>query len=193
MIPGFTNLKDSVQVFTDGSNSLKSGFCGWSTIVRYQRLEVRRCGWAKGTNSFSELYAIVYALRRMPWNLPVVIYSDSQYAIRVLTDYRDKWVRNGFRNAKGEPVAYKELIQEGHKLLDGLPKLTLVHVPGHAGFEGNEAADKLAKAARFVGEGKLRKDDPTSILPYGCVWSWEYLRMQDGLDSDTGMVYRRSV
>lgn len=56
------------------------------------------------------------------------------------TQYR--WQQNGFINAKGLPVANKDLIHdimEVRRAHDG--KVRLQYVPGHSGNYGNEQAD----------------------------------------------------
>ena len=114
--------------------------------------------------------------------MPVTIYSDSEYSIKSLTEWRDKWVRNGFRNVQGLPVAYSKLVREGHYLVDSFTDLALVHVRGHTGLEGNEAADKLAKTARYLAEGRSSDKYPAQL---------EGLVMVDGIDPDTGDVHKR--
>jgi ribonuclease HI len=182
MITDYTNLQNRCKIYTDGSSSLKTGICGWSVIVKLGEDEIRRCGWAKGTNQFAELFAVIYALRKVPTNVPAVIYSDSEYSIKSLTTYREKWQKNGFKNATGATIAYKELIREGHRLLDSFADLALIHVRGHSGLAGNEEADKLAKAARYIGEGR-----PEAELPVPATG----LVMVEGVDPDTGLVHAR--
>lgn len=65
------------------------------------------------TNQRAELTAIGIALKIVfqrekeltgtPW-FDVEIYSDSRYAIGCMTEWREKWKANGWRNADGAPV-----------------------------------------------------------------------------------------
>ena len=61
------------------------------------------------------------------------------------------WRKNGWRNAKKEPVAKKELWLEILNLYDTLNKENInfkfTKVKGHAGNKYNEMADKLAVEA----------------------------------------------
>jgi ribonuclease HI len=67
-------------------------------------------------------------------SVPLRVYTDSTYAIGVLT--------------KGwKAKANQELVQSVKNALAELEDVSLIHVRGHAGVELNEAADQLAVAA----------------------------------------------
>lgn len=77
------------------------------------------------TNQRAEITAIILALKRAlekyrnldsdPY-IDVTIYSDSRYAINCMTTWVYKWVRNGWRNAAGDEVANRDLIEEAYDL-----------------------------------------------------------------------------
>lgn len=167
-----------IEVYTDGSSSIKTGMCGWAIMAQYGGMQTQACGWAKNTNSFAELYAIIYAMRKLPKDQEVVIYSDSEYSIKALIAYREYWERTGFRRASGGEICHRSLVTEGHALKDMLPLLRFCHVRGHTGNPGNEFVDQLAKQARFLGERK------TQETPSGLV-------MLNGRDPDTGHNYNK--
>jgi len=88
----------------------------------------------EGTNNIAELTAILRALHDVPRDHPLVVYTDSQYAIGVLT--------------KGwKAKANKELIESIREELSDRPSVRFVYVPGHAGVPMNERADELAREA----------------------------------------------
>ena len=88
----------------------------------------------EGTNNIAELTAILRALHEVPPDQPLVVYTDSQYAIGVLT--------------KGwKAKANKELIEGIREELRGHTNVRFVYVPGHAGVPMNERADELAREA----------------------------------------------
>ena len=157
-------MSNRLVFYTDGSSSIISGLCGWSVIARFNDREIKACGWAKGTNQFAELYAVVYILRILPVNIAALIVSDSEYAIKSLTTWRNKWERNGFIGTNGHIITNVNLVKERHKLLDYGRLVEFRHVRGHTGVAGNELADKLAKAARFLGEGRLTKSQVDGML-----------------------------
>jgi ribonuclease HI len=147
-------------LYTDGSNSLKTGFCGWAVVGLINGQMVRHCGYSRGTNQFAELMGFLSALRLVPHSqMEGVIFTDSMYVINGLTTFRLNWERNGYKNVKGQDIAHKEFIIIGHKLLDERPNIKVRYVPGHKGFQGNELADQLAKKARYFAEGKIQQSD----------------------------------
>jgi ribonuclease HI len=87
----------------------------------------------EATNNIAELSAIGRALERTPPGEPVIIYTDSQYAIGVLA-----------KNWKAK--ANRELIDSIRALLRGRA-VSFEYVRGHAGIPMNERADELARAA----------------------------------------------
>ena len=87
----------------------------------------------EATNNIAELTAIGRALERSPPSDPIVVYTDSQYAIGVLS--------------KGwKAKANKELIEGIRAQLVGRT-VHLEYVRGHAGIPLNERADELARGA----------------------------------------------
>jgi ribonuclease HI len=106
------------------------------------------------TNQRAELEAILVALERIDADprlrsAPITLWSDSQYSIDCLTKWcsaweRNGWVTSGYRGA-AKPVLNQDLIRPSLALLRRL-RVELRKVPGHAGIEGNECADALARA-----------------------------------------------
>ena len=100
------------------------------------------------TNQRAELTAILRALEIAPQHRPVVIYSDSTYAINCCKEWAPGWIRNGWRNARGQPVENRDLIQLIVNRMDARHDLGVTTdfswVKGHAGDPGNVAADYLA-------------------------------------------------
>lgn len=88
----------------------------------------------EATNNVAELAAIGRAAGASDKALPLRVFTDSTYAIGVLS---------GQMNAKKN----RELIREVQGLLQTHPEVVLCHVPAHAGVELNERADELAVQA----------------------------------------------
>jgi ribonuclease HI len=74
------------------------------------------------------------------------VHSDSSYAINSATVWGDKWERNNFRTAAGQPVLNQDLVRPLREAWRAAgPFLArIVKVPGHMGNVGNECADALA-------------------------------------------------
>jgi ribonuclease HI len=149
-------------IWTDGSSSIKSGWCGWAYHGSINGQEIVKCGYEKGTNQRAELHAMVEALRAIPVGCVAEIISDSAYSINCLSSFREKWEYNGFLTYNGHPISHLELVKEGHRLMDAR-RVTLTHVKGHSGVGGNELADVLSKSARYVAEGRPPMID---VLPF---------------------------
>lgn len=105
------------------------------------------------TNQRAELTAIQRALELAPRNRPVTIFSDSNYAIKCVTEWFVKWRQNGWVNAAKKPVENKDivervlyLLEERHSIGGQSAKVQFQWVKGHKNNEGNIAADELAVA-----------------------------------------------
>lgn len=140
-----------LEIYTDGAcsgNGVRPRAPGgWSAVFS----DGRRLsgGEPATTNQRMELSAAIQALRAVAPGTAVTIYSDSAYLTNAFAqDWFSGWIRRGWRNAKNEPVANRDLWEE----LLALARTRDVDwrkVRGHAGHEGNVLADRLAvEAAR---------------------------------------------
>lgn len=127
---------NTVHIYTDGASSGNPGPSGIGVVLVYgeKTKEISKF-IGNTTNNVAELEAIRTALRELKRrNLPVRIYTDSSYALGVLS--------LGWKAQKN-----KELVEAIRDLLAGLADVTFVKVRGHSGHEQNERADHLARAA----------------------------------------------
>ena len=103
-------------------------------------------GATNGTNQIGELCAVLEALRAHPGAEPLLIESDSQYAINCSTKWVKGWKRNGWRNAQKKPVKNVELIKAiDAEIAKREGPVDFRWVKGHAGNAGNELVDELAR------------------------------------------------
>lgn len=112
------------------------------------------------TNQRAELSAIKHALEDIKSSQSsgkkdsFTIVSDSQYAIKSVTEWNKNWQKNGWKNSQNQPVANRDLVEDCTKLLDEVKdSVSFRHVKGHNGDPGNEAADRLAN----VGADKMSR------------------------------------
>jgi ribonuclease HI len=144
----------SDMVYTDGS-SRGNGRAGASAGygVYYgpgdSRNYAGKLDGERQTNQRAELKAIDHALSNAQVSgRDVHIYTDSEYSKNAVTTWGDKWDRNGYRNAKGEPVVNRDLIESVRDRINDLQSrgaiVEIEHLRGHSGNAGNEAADRLA-------------------------------------------------
>lgn len=132
-------IADLIQVYTDGACTGNPGPMGIGAVIldplaaAKGRQELSEY-LGIGTNNIAELTAIQRGLLALPRQRPVIVYSDSSYAIGVL--------------AKGwKAKANQELIAAMRQLLGEFSRLYFMKVAGHAGVPENERCDVLARQA----------------------------------------------
>lgn len=134
-----------IEAYTDGACSGNPGPGGWGVWLRYGQHEKELCGGeAHSTNQRMEMQAAIEALKALKKPSTITIYSDSKYVIQGITAWISGWKKRGWKNAAKKPVANQDLWQQ----LDELNQrhdVTWQWVKGHAGNEGNERADELAR------------------------------------------------
>ncbi len=138
-----------VVAYTDGGCRGNPGPGGWGFMVynpnNGQALE--RCGGEKETtNNRMEIMAAIMALRSLKKDgTRVLLYSDSQYVIKAVSEWMPGWKARGWKRKEGE-LKNVDLLKE----LDALNarfKVTWQWVKGHAGNRGNEHVDALTNRA----------------------------------------------
>ncbi len=137
-----------IIVSTDGS-CLRNpgGAIGWAWIA-HESGRFDSGGAATGTNQIAELTALLRAIEAHPGDEPLLIESDSQYAIRCASEWVDGWKRKGWRTASGGAVKNLELIQAIDRAIAERPgPVRFRWVRGHVGNQFNERADQLAGLA----------------------------------------------
>ncbi len=132
-----------IEIFTDGACSGNPGPGGWGVLINEDGVERELFGGEKETtNNRMEMQAVIEALQATAG--PVILYTDSQYVKNGITDWINGWKRNGWKTASKKPVKNKDLWIEIDRLADGR-SIDWRWVKGHAGHEGNERADELAR------------------------------------------------
>lgn len=136
-----------ITVSTDGSCLVNpGGAIGWAWINHDGTFDSG--GAASGTNQIAELMALLEAVRAHPSAEPLLIESDSQYAIKCASEWLEGWKRKGWRTAGGSPVKNLELVQGIEAAITARPgPVRFRWVRGHVGNHFNERADQLAGLA----------------------------------------------
>jgi ribonuclease HI len=88
--------------------------------------------------------AAIQALETLTRPSQVVMYTDSKYVLDGITKWIAGWQRNGWRTSARQPVKNEDLWRRLVAALDG-HEVSWQWVKGHAGEEGNERADELAR------------------------------------------------
>nr|XP_029487607.1 ribonuclease H1-like isoform X2 [Oncorhynchus nerka] len=148
---GFTYIGDAVVVYTDGccSGNGKAGARAGIGVYwgRDHPLNVAEPLDGRQTNQRAELQAACKALEQAKeMNIKkLVLYTDSKFTINGVTSWVKNWKLNNWRLNSGGPVINKEHFEKLDKLNEEL-EVVWLHIPGHAGYPGNEEADRLSRA-----------------------------------------------
>ena len=134
-----------VIVHTDGACSGNPGPGGWGVILEFNGTRKELSGGeANTTNNRMELMGAISALESLKRSCPVEMHVDSSYVKDGITKWIHGWKKNGWKTAGKKPVKNAELWQRLDQAL-GTHKVSWHWVKGHAGHDGNERADELAR------------------------------------------------
>ena len=134
-----------VVIYTDGACSGNPGPGGWGAVLRWNGTEKELHGRdPQTTNNRMELTAAIRALEALNRPSRVQLHTDSTYLLNGVTKWLAGWQRNGWRTSAKKPVKNEDLWRRLIEAMNG-HEITWVWVKGHAGEEGNERADTLAR------------------------------------------------
>lgn len=141
------DLKIRATIYTDGSCEPNPGPGGWAALIRYSDgKELKLSGGEKNsTNNRMELTAALEALRAIKESVEVVIYTDSQYLQKGITEWLPGWKARNWKR-KGGALANQELWMSLDKEITR-HKIQWKWVKGHASNVGNQIVDQLARTA----------------------------------------------
>jgi ribonuclease HI len=136
---------NSINIYTDGAARGNPGPGGYGIILLYgnHRKELSK-GYRLTTNNRMELMAVIEALKTLKKNdLPVHIYSDSQYVVRAISEgWLNTWIKTNFKGGKKNSDLWKEYYTIAKQFT-----ITLHWVKGHASNAFNNSCDVLATTA----------------------------------------------
>ena len=134
-----------IIAYTDGACSGNPGPGGWGVWLHYGNHEKAVCGGElHSTNQRMELQAAIEALKALKQPSDITIFSDSKYVIQGITEWISGWKKRGWKNSAKKAVANQDLWEQ-LDILNHTHRVTWQWVKGHAGDEGNERADALAR------------------------------------------------
>lgn len=159
-VPAVPHVDTSIHVYTDGACTGNPGPMGIGVVILDPSAPVAVDGATEpkrrelseylgvGTNNIAELTAIQRGLVGLPRSRQIVVYSDSAYAIGLLSQ---SW----------KAKANQELVAELRRLVREFSHVRFVKVAGHAGVPENERCDELARLA-IVNRGGPDRLPPTA-------------------------------
>ena len=142
-----------IEIYTDGACQGNPGPGGWGALlISGQHRRELSGGEAHTTNNRMELRAVIEALNALKKSSQIILYTDSQYVQKGITEWIHAWKKNQWRTASKAPVKNADLWQALDEATQG-HQIKWQWVKGHAGDVGNETADRLARE----GIGQLKK------------------------------------
>lgn len=143
-------MREKIVVFTDGACSGNPGPGGWGAVIAFPEGHIKELGGQgdKVTNNQMELMATIKALAHLRAEpRPVILYTDSVYVIRGITQWIWGWMKRNWQNAEGGAIANQELWQQLKAVVDTRGKKSGIewrYIRGHTGVPGNERCDEIA-------------------------------------------------
>ena len=143
-----------VIAYTDGACSGNPGPGGWGLALRFfddagsMVRTVEHFGHEiDTTNNRMEMMAALMALKCVPRQSEIQIFSDSRYVIDGITKWIHAWKQKGWKTAAGKPVANVDLWYRLDMARQDY-RVIWTWVKGHADTPGNQLADRLACKGR---------------------------------------------
>lgn len=175
---------EKIIIYTDGAcsgNQNETNFGGWGVVLRQgNNTKELFGGVVNTTNNKMELQGAIQGLKALnKTNIPVELYSDSNYVIQGITSWIHGWKKNGWKNASKKPVENKELWIELDELRSKFKDIQFIKVKGHNGVELNELADDLAnKGVNLARSGDLKESSQEEKAEVKTVSLWDKLKFQ---------------
>ena len=136
-----------IKIYTDGSCLGNPGNGGWAAIIFIGKKKISLKGSKKNTtNNQMELLAPIKALKRIPIDEKIEIFTDSKYLKLGITEWIFKWKKNGWKTSNKKKVKNLELWKELDNLVDKY-QIKWSWVKAHSGNKNNEEVDLLARNA----------------------------------------------
>lgn len=151
---------------------------------------------SKQTNQRAELTAVARALDHVPIDRDVLIVTDSYYAIRCITEWSPKWMRNGWKNSVGKDVENRDLVEPIVSRVCEREvcraKTKFKWIKGHANDPGNVAADQLAVQGSRSSTPQLRGEiefSATLMSPIKTKEEWEQIKQQEREEKEADDIF----
>jgi ribonuclease HI len=141
-----------IEIYTDGACSGNPGPGGWGFVIIDGKNTKSFSGSEDDTtNNRMELTAAIKAIESIDKNESIILYTDSSYVQKGITEWIINWKKNNWISSTKKPVANKDLwmkLDEYNLSRD----IKWIWVRAHQSCDSNESiynnmADKLATGA----------------------------------------------
>jgi ribonuclease HI len=137
-------------MYTDGASRGNPGPGGYGTILMWKgNTKELSGGYKRTTNNRMELMAVIAGLEALKKNnVPLKIYSDSQYVVNAVEKgWLKNWIATNFKGGKKNKDLWLRYAQlaENHRI-------QFHWVKGHASNPHNNRCDELATSAADSGQ-----------------------------------------
>jgi ribonuclease HI len=149
-----TKRGKKIIIYTDGSCDPNPGPGGWAALIIADDEEELLSGYdPQSTNNRMELMAAIQALKKIRNEEEIILYTDSQYVKKGITEWMDNWISRNWKR-KGGVLAnvdlWKELAKETNK-----HEIEWRWVKAHNGHHYNERVDR--KARQMANSGRKKR------------------------------------
>ncbi len=161
------------NLYTDGACSGNPGPGGWAAVAYFDDGTCHELGGRDRatTNNRMEMQAAISALEffvSTDRSEQCVLYTDSEYLIKGITQWVKGWKKKGWKTAAGKPVLNQDLWETLDNLDRQVQSLTKApvswqHVRGHSGNAGNERCDTIARGFSSGQPPQLRQRSTIEI------------------------------
>lgn len=136
-----------VEVYTDGACKGNPGPGGWGAVLLYKNKRAIMFGnEQRTTNNRMELKAAIEALKSLPTNIKINLYTDSTYLKNGMRIWLDKWKLNNWKTINNSPIKNIDLWQT-LDTINSSHNITWEWVKGHSQCLNNNNADYIARSA----------------------------------------------
>jgi ribonuclease HI len=141
------------EIYTDGGYSMSENVGGFAYVILQDGKEIKRFSQKveHETNNRAEIKAIMEGVFSLPNGCSVIVYSDSQYALGVLS--------GGYKAKKNTDLVFRYKAEVRRRNL----RVTYKWVRGHNGNEWNEICDALCTEVAGVDLNPHRKEKKSSV------------------------------
>jgi len=156
-------LKNHIYIYTDGGikNNGKEDSIGSHAYIlllndkKFCHSEAQRTS----SSNREEMLAILHALQKLNRkDLPVTIFSDSQYCVNGLNLWMKNWKKKNWKSSTNDPVKNRDLWEQLDEIITEFDDLTVLWVRGHDGNEYNEECDRMCQQAKLDFEERINQN-----------------------------------